>query len=195
MNNQWHRWVIGRPQNVLSSINHRFSLIIGDNQWLTSWLLIDYPSITHWCYWSSISYSWFLDIKLQQTVPFLVTQKNKDGTVTYEGYSIDLLNELARRLKFIYDIYLTPDGKYGAIRKNGTWNGMIGELLNEVCVAPFSFIKFWLHNAHPESLRSHFRRGYVNSDMTSRSLWSASFYKKYNYILFYKIAPKVTRKN
>lgn len=58
----------------------------------------------------------------------------------YKGYCIDLLNELARRLKFNFDIYLTPDGKYGAIRKNGSWNGMIGELLNEVGVKTVSVI-------------------------------------------------------
>lgn len=61
--------------------------------------------------------------------------KQKDGTVTPQGYCIDLLKELARSLKFTFDIYLTPDGKYGAIRKNGSWNGMIGELVNEVCLA------------------------------------------------------------
>ena len=28
------------------------------NRRVISWLLIDYPSITHWCHWSSISYPW-----------------------------------------------------------------------------------------------------------------------------------------
>ena len=67
----------------------------------------------------------------------MVSKKLKDGSVSYEGYCIDLLNELARNLKFTYEIYLTPDGMYGAETENGTWNGMIGELLNEVCLLYF----------------------------------------------------------
>jgi len=58
--------------------------------------------------------------------------KQDDGTISYEGYSIDLLNELAIMLKFTYEIYLSPDGLFGAETENGTWNGMIGELANEV---------------------------------------------------------------
>ena len=50
----------------------------------------------------------------------------------HTGYCIDLLNELKRSLKFTYDIYSSPDGKYGIETENGTWNGMIGELLSEV---------------------------------------------------------------
>ena len=56
--------------------------------------------------------------------------KKKQG---YEGYCIDLLNELAKNLKFTFEIYTVPDGLYGAETINGTWNGMIGELISEVC--------------------------------------------------------------
>ena len=59
-------------------------------------------------------------------------EENEDGSSSYEGYCIDLLNELARNLKFTYEIYVSPDGMYGAQRDNGTWNGMIGEIVNEV---------------------------------------------------------------
>ena len=59
-------------------------------------------------------------------------ENNEDGSYSYEGYCIDLLNELARNLKFTYEIYVSPDGMYGAELENGTWNGMIGEIVNEV---------------------------------------------------------------
>ena len=59
-------------------------------------------------------------------------EKHEDGSVSYEGYCIDLLKELARNLKFTYEIYPSPDGLYGAETENGTWNGMIGEIVNEV---------------------------------------------------------------
>ena len=60
-------------------------------------------------------------------------RKKNDGELFYEGYCIDLLNELARNLKFTYEIYTSPDGKYGAEMEDGTWNGAIGEIINEVC--------------------------------------------------------------
>ena len=59
--------------------------------------------------------------------------KQDDGTITSEGYCIDLLNELARVLKFTYEIYYSPDGLFGGVYENGTWNGIIGEVVSKVC--------------------------------------------------------------
>ena len=59
-------------------------------------------------------------------------KKHTHGAVTYEGYCIDLLNELAKKLHFTYDIYPSPDGLYGSETENGTWNGVIAELINKV---------------------------------------------------------------
>ena len=58
--------------------------------------------------------------------------KKHTHTHTYEGYCIDLLNELAKKLHFTYDIYPSPDGLYGSETENGTWNGVIAELINKV---------------------------------------------------------------
>ncbi len=69
----------------------------------------------------------------KQGAPFVMKTKQVDGSFLYEGYCIDLLNELARNFKFTYEIYPSPDGLYGAETKNGTWNGMIGELISKVC--------------------------------------------------------------
>ena len=68
--------------------------------------------------------------------------KQDDGTIPYEGYSIDLLNELAIMLKFTYEIYPSPDGLFGAETETGTWNGMIGELVNEVSKNPYVLLIF-----------------------------------------------------
>ncbi|XP_068737746.1 glutamate receptor 4-like isoform X2 [Montipora capricornis] len=73
--------------------------------------------------------------------PFFFANKKEDGTVYYAGYCMDLLNELARTLHFAYEVYVVPDGKYGALTENGTWNGMIGELDRknaDVAVAPLT---------------------------------------------------------
>ena len=59
--------------------------------------------------------------------------KKQDGdSVWYEGFCIDLFKELAKILKFTYEFYPTPDGYYGAKTENGTWNGLIGELIEKV---------------------------------------------------------------
>ncbi len=49
----------------------------------------------------------------------------------YKGFSIDVLDALAKILGFKYDIYQVADSKYGSQLPNGTWNGMIGELINK----------------------------------------------------------------
>ncbi|KAL9962101.1 hypothetical protein ACROYT_G031173 [Oculina patagonica] len=73
--------------------------------------------------------------------PFVIKKKLEDGSFSYEGHCIDLLNELARNLKFTYEIYPSPDGLYGGETENGTWNGMIGELISkraDIAVAAFT---------------------------------------------------------
>ena len=78
-----------------------------------------------------------------------MAKKLEDGSISYRGYCIDLLNELTRNLKFTYDIYVIPDGKYGVETENGSWNGMIGELLNAVCkhVGFFCLWALWVYTA------------------------------------------------
>ena len=61
-----------------------------------------------------------------------MVKKDNDGAVTFEGYCVDLFEELARMLRFKYEFYKSPDGKYGSITENGSWDGMIQEILNGV---------------------------------------------------------------
>ena len=64
----------------------------------------------------------------------MMAKKNKDGTFQFEGYYVDLINELAKILKFKYKFYPSPDGKYGARMEDGTWDGMVREILDGVCM-------------------------------------------------------------
>ena len=51
----------------------------------------------------------------------------------YEGYVIDLVQALARALKFKYKFHIVGDGKYGGYNEEtGEWNGMIRELQDQV---------------------------------------------------------------
>ena len=61
-----------------------------------------------------------------------MTKQEEDGTVSYEGFCIDLFKELAKVLNVTYEMYLSPDGQYGGKTENDTWNGMMGELVNRV---------------------------------------------------------------
>lgn len=54
------------------------------------------------------------------------------GPERYEGFCVDMLQELAGLLKFRFHIKLVEDGLYGAPEPNGSWTGMVGELINRV---------------------------------------------------------------
>ena len=58
----------------------------------------------------------------------------KCGKHLFEGFCIDLAERIAQEVGFTYDICLVPDEAYGEQLPNGTWNGMIGELVKGVCV-------------------------------------------------------------
>lgn len=55
-----------------------------------------------------------------------------EGNERYEGFCVDMLKELADILKFNYRIKLVSDGLYGVPGANGTWTGMVGELIARV---------------------------------------------------------------
>ena len=54
------------------------------------------------------------------------------ATGKYEGFCIDLLEKLADMMGFTYTLYEVEDGNFGAQIDNKTWNGIIGEITQEV---------------------------------------------------------------
>uniref|UniRef100_A0A674B782 Glutamate receptor n=1 Tax=Salmo trutta TaxID=8032 RepID=A0A674B782_SALTR len=64
--------------------------------------------------------------------PFVMVAENILGQPKrYKGFSIDVLDSLAKILGFKYEIYQVADGKYGSPTSNGSWNGMIGDLISK----------------------------------------------------------------
>ncbi|XP_077576474.1 glutamate receptor ionotropic, kainate 5 isoform X1 [Stigmatopora nigra] len=76
--------------------------------------------------------------------PYLMRKDNYQdfqGNDQYEGFCVDMLRELADILKFSFKIKLVDDGLYGAPEPNGSWTGMVGELINrkaDLAVAGFT---------------------------------------------------------
>uniref|UniRef100_A0A674BUD1 Glutamate receptor n=1 Tax=Salmo trutta TaxID=8032 RepID=A0A674BUD1_SALTR len=63
------------------------------------------------------------------------------GNDQYAGFCVDMLRELADILKCSFRIKLVDDGLYGAPEPNGSWTGMVGELINrkaDLAVAGFT---------------------------------------------------------
>lgn len=49
-----------------------------------------------------------------------------EGNDQFEGYAVDLVEELSKILHFKYKFKLVSDKAYGIMNEKGEWNGMIG---------------------------------------------------------------------
>ncbi|XP_020840523.1 glutamate receptor ionotropic, kainate 4 isoform X2 [Phascolarctos cinereus] len=84
---------------------------------------------------SNISDSLFNTTLVVTTIlenPYLMLKGNHqemEGNDRYEGFCVDMLKELSEILRFNYKIRLVGDGVYGVPEANGTWTGMVGELI------------------------------------------------------------------
>lgn len=73
-----------------------------------------------------------LKVTIARTSPYVMYKENYtelNENDRYEGYCIDLMNKLAKKLHFKYVLQEVADGQYGKIQ-NGSWTGMVKELLD-----------------------------------------------------------------
>ncbi|XP_071549673.1 probable glutamate receptor [Panulirus ornatus] len=61
--------------------------------------------------------------------PFTFVEYLPDGKVRVSGVLKELWNILQQRFNFTYECRRSPDGEWGGQRKDGSWTGMIGELV------------------------------------------------------------------
>ncbi|KAJ0170035.1 hypothetical protein K1T71_014641 [Dendrolimus kikuchii] len=54
----------------------------------------------------------------------------EDGQPVYEGYCIDLIDKIAEALEFDYEIITPKSGGFGQKLPNGSWNGVVGDLMH-----------------------------------------------------------------
>lgn len=56
-----------------------------------------------------------------------------EGNDQFKGYSMDLIDGIAKIIGFEYEFRLAKDGKYGNYDKNlKRWTGLVGDLLERV---------------------------------------------------------------
>ncbi len=68
-----------------------------------------------------------------QQAPFVM--KNSNGE--FEGYCIDLIDELKKLMNFEYELYEVEE--YGKMDPDMNWNGMIKELVDKVTMQSLSW--------------------------------------------------------
>lgn len=56
------------------------------------------------------------------------TPLNLSGNDRFEGFCIDLIQELSSMLLFNYTFEIQEDGNYGKPDRYGVWNGMLGKV-------------------------------------------------------------------
>lgn len=61
------------------------------------------------------------------------TGQHHEGNDRFEGFCVDMLDQIARDLGFNYTIKLVDDGQFGAPSGDtGEWTGMVKELMDKV---------------------------------------------------------------
>ena len=53
-------------------------------------------------------------------------------TGEFKGFCIDLLKKLQEMMGFTYDLYEVEDGILGTQKDNGMWDGIVGDIVEEV---------------------------------------------------------------
>ncbi|KAL5016225.1 hypothetical protein ScPMuIL_005814 [Solemya velum] len=79
-------------------------------------------------------------VVVPRSPPFVYTYKNST-TITVEGYCKDLLDLIANMLDFNYVLHLSPDNQVGSMYDDGSWNGVIKELIDkkaDIAIGPIS---------------------------------------------------------
>jgi hypothetical protein len=72
-----------------------------------------------------------------QEEPYVMFKKDANGNPvsnnSFEGFCVDLLDEISKILLFNYTLRVVEDGKYGAPEgPKAEWNGMVRELMDKV---------------------------------------------------------------
>ncbi|KAJ8912942.1 hypothetical protein NQ315_017273 [Exocentrus adspersus] len=105
--------------------------------------------------------------------PYLMVKKAEEGeelygNERYEGYSMDLIKEVAKLIGFKFEFFITSDGKYGNFDETKKkWTGLVGDLLEGRA-----------HLAVCDLTITHQRREVVDFSMPFMTLGISILYRK-----------------
>ncbi|KAK8407418.1 hypothetical protein O3P69_002147 [Scylla paramamosain] len=72
--------------------------------------------------------------------PHITVSRGTDGVLTVSGAMGNVMQVLSQTLNFTYSIITPEDGSWGAERPNGTWTGMVGQVVQneaDIALGPF----------------------------------------------------------
>lgn len=76
--------------------------------------------------------------------PFMMIHQQEDGTYSYSGYLYEAFLLIAAQLNFRFRIQVHAGSSYGRVHENGTWDGLIGEVVYkraDVALSWFELLK------------------------------------------------------
>ena len=73
-----------------------------------------------------------LTVTSLQSIPFIsLKQDENDETLFVERIFVDIFMELSNLLNFSIVVTSPPDNQHGVMKNDGTWSGMIGQLVEK----------------------------------------------------------------
>ena len=81
-----------------------------------------------------------LRVTTKDAFPYVGLMKDENGNLLEskdkevylkDGMFVEAFMEMSKLLNFTYTCREPPDNQYGAIRADGTWNGMVGQLATD----------------------------------------------------------------
>jgi len=86
----------------------------------------------------------FLRQRVQEP-PFAMLAPRDDGAMSpvdrqYRGYLVDLLEALSKHASFTYSLHAVHDRQRGSRQQDGTWTGLVGEIIAGVSIELIIFI-------------------------------------------------------
>lgn len=83
----------------------------------------------------------FMRVGVTESIPYTMYKRDpstnailrdKNNFPLYEGFCIDFIEELSRKMNFSYELVEPRHGKFGARKKDGSFDGLIGDLTRGV---------------------------------------------------------------
>lgn len=67
-----------------------------------------------------------------------------EGNARYEGFGVELIDELSKMNEFNYTFEIQTDGVYGSLDKTtGKWNGMMEKVMDGVIIIVYFLFTFY----------------------------------------------------